>query len=562
MSKKNTNQKPFDVVLNEKIFLGKSHMGCGNGDVFGNLIKVKWEDELKPNLKIVVKMGSVPITSTQKQMNQYMSDNDLNWRDKKFKHIPYMNWEVETNDKGEFTSITLIQKIKGKYFKVVSQKDYGIIKSRFQLDEKGNFKNYEKCDLIPYDGKMIICSVDKSDGYSYYSHRDFEMNIKNGLLDGECVRNYKGSNGEDETTTYKDGKKHGLYNNTKSGVQGNFKNGKKDGEWVEKLNLKEMIGENVHSELRKLGGFSLGVDSLYNVNYTNGKLNGNFQRERGGYHIKGFFIDGKLCGDLLVGEHKIPMINNLVNGEITSETKYDFGSEKISLEFQMGEFKKYKKDDSVSETPTIEIKTPKYKLIFKEFFNYNSDRTNTHWFNKDLVDNFNFLLPQEVKEILKNYTDEIGNDESGKSYTLVYYNLDNGESKGGLTDYYGSFDNYIVPNLGYNNWEFYQFKEEFIKYNSIYGFTIDGKFHMMNDGKVTKVFKGLNSDYLNELERNHIEWNGGFYSKEIENRFNEIKTKYEKLKDMRIERKKMKDEILRETSVDEIIGSFDSFPID
>jgi len=561
MSKKETIKKPFDVVMNEKIFLGDSHRkGGGNDDILEHLIEKRWgEGDLQPNIKRVVKMGTIPITSSNEEMNNYLSDNDLKWYDKKYKYIPYMDWEVETNDKGEYSSITLIQKINGKYYKVISKKDYGIIKSRFQLDEKGNFKNYEKCDLVPYEGKMEIYSVDKSDKNYPTSHLEYNLNIKDGLLDGKSIRTYKGDDYYEEITNYKKGNKDGLYENTKTLVKGNYVNGKKDGDWVESLNLSKMF--DVSSiKLRIDNFYEWKLKDNFNVKYVNGKLNGKFSNDS---NIIGYFIDGKLCGDLSVDGFTIPLINNLIHGSMKKEKDgYHYGKRIQTLSFEMGEFLSYIEKDNRDSKGEITIEKPNnIKFLFKRFDGDDTHRENNVWMNKDIVDGFYNKIPKKVKDNITEISKEVDNQYFEKRYSLVYYNLGDGKTYGGITNEDGRFINGIEPEYKGEH-DFWRYEDKFQKYNSIYGFYIQNKFYVMDDNKKPiLVFDNLSERWWKRYSGNHL-IKDLILSDEIKQRLELIEEKFKNNIEIKQHRKDIKEQKEKQKVNNEEIGTFESFPMD
>jgi len=549
MSKQKTeNTLPFDVVRNLGIFNGEFHQHFDTSDIVKKIRNEK-------NFKGVVKLGSIPITSSQEQMELYLNDNP-SWREKKFKHIPLMSWEVETNDEKEITSITLIQKIKGKYYKVISDNDYGILKSRFQLDEKGNFKNYEKCNLIPYNGELKIFSLDKSsDRYFYRLHKGFIHQIKDGVLDGVSVRNYK--NYESETITYKKGKKDGLYKNTESYVEGNYVDGKKDGIWKEKLNLmnfirvdsKDSVGRDIQS------GYNHSLDNtiLYDVKYNHGVLDGNFSLSSSYLKVKGYFMNGMVCGDLEIEKHNekkvFPFINNKLNGVFTiivDETSYS-KHERI-ITYKMGEFVEDKQTNNIGWNDYKSIKNINHHLIFWNNSLKGYDRENYQWMNDKLIKGFHGLLPNEVSELLKEYE-----DMKEKGYQLVYFNI--GEVSGGILNEEGGWDtNQIKPynlenDMGWS-WD---------KYHSLYGFNIGNEMYLMDEETPLLIKKQWGSDW-EESYSSHYTDSYSFPSKEskklIENWISELN----EMDELRTLRDKKKEEENEEENEEKV--SLESFPMD
>jgi hypothetical protein len=123
--------------------------------------------------------------------------------------------EIETDKNGDIQSVTLLHHQKGKLYKVISEKDYGIIKSRFEMSNKISNKDrgvipYHKCKLVPYEGKMIVYFMND------YSREDYslryEQNYTNGLKDGIEYGQLGTSQFDVDITTnnYRNGKLHGV----------------------------------------------------------------------------------------------------------------------------------------------------------------------------------------------------------------------------------------------------------------------------------------------------------------------------------------------------------------
>ena len=82
MSKKVENQKPFDVVRNEGIFNGIYHNCGGNEDVLKKILGKRYDEGFRKNIKKVVRMGTIPITTSKEQMNGFINENHLGWKNK------------------------------------------------------------------------------------------------------------------------------------------------------------------------------------------------------------------------------------------------------------------------------------------------------------------------------------------------------------------------------------------------------------------------------------------------------------------------------------------------
>lgn len=561
MSKKVENQKPFDVVRNEGIFNRIYHNCGGNEDVLKKILGKGYDEEFQKNIKKVVRMGTIPITTSKEQMNGFINENHLGWKNK-FNHIPYMDWEVETNDEGKLTSITLIQKIKGKYYKVISQKDYGVIKSRFKIDKNGKFENYEKCDLVPYNGEMEIYTIDKSDRGYHSEHLEYSLSIKDGVLDGKSIRYYKSDDCFSEETTYKNGKKDGFYKNEKNGVEGNYVNGKKDGDWVENLNLRKMFdSETLRIKFERFYLYNL--ISNFNVKYVNGKLNGKFH----GKDVSGYFIDGKLCGELIVDGVKINLINNLINGSIIIKQKgFHYGECVETLTFDMGEFISYVKEDDRNGKGEITYqKHHDSYLIFKKFDMGDTHRDNYHWMNKDLVEGFYTLIPKRVKDIIDECSEKFESNDyfSSERMKLVYYKIfdEKNHIVGGITNNGGEFKNRISPIR--KRTDYYSFESDYIKYKSIYGFYIDNRFYVIGkDKKPIEVYE--NPSILGSWGERYSDGIriDDLKSYELKQRLNDLQEQFEKQiqwKEMRKNSKQLEENLIEN---EKTFGGFESFPMD
>lgn len=238
-SKNNINKLPFDVMNNIKLINNQ----IGNNNNLMNWVKTQ------PNFKGVIPYYFTPIVENQKQYDLYNFEENENIyfvRKEDVSKIPLKNIEITTDNECNITSITLIISIKDKLFRVVSQKNYGVIKSRYLVNPKGDFKNYDKCDLIPFDGEYKEYRWNNKGYGNDCSELNKVFNYCNGIKDGECRTYYSGnypfhlfkSEQTDvkiywyEMFTYYFGKKEGLYENTKKLERGMIQNGKRVGEWI------------------------------------------------------------------------------------------------------------------------------------------------------------------------------------------------------------------------------------------------------------------------------------------------------------------------------------------
>ena len=305
------NQKPFDVMMNE------------------NYLKNLKEGSIRTPF--------VPIVKEQSIMDEVIKiESDVvRWSSLGYKYFlgnmfPNTLLEVNKDDEGNLTSIYVLYPKGGKLFRVVSQKDYGVIKSRMEL-KNGKYVPYEKCDLVPFNGV-----VEEYDNHTLTK----SISYKNGLKDGESITYYK--DGSYEKTTYKSGKKNGEYENTKYGTIGNYINNKKNGVWKDySKNICKSLSTSYQSKYdlseydvkefieRNFGVFYSydwsDLDRVSTVFYVNDVLNGDF-------NIRGW--EGKFELGLPNGVIKEVRENRwkdvintklLDNGIIVSEIHYDGG---------------------------------------------------------------------------------------------------------------------------------------------------------------------------------------------------------------------------------------------
>lgn len=240
--KKNSNQPqnqlPFDVVKNLQICENLKHKGR-----FG-------EHGVKLDFPIVVPYHLTPIVKTKDEMIKYNFNSPLSYGEDELDVIPKQKVLLEFNEDGDISSLTLLITKGGKLYKVLSKKDYGTIKSRYLIDDKGKFINYDKCELVPFNGEYVEFSkVDCFPSFlkkkillsdiNRYDELKKKFNYINGKRSGVCITYFKGrtygggySVRKLESSTYKNGKKNGLYDNTKTLESGFMKNGIRVGEWI------------------------------------------------------------------------------------------------------------------------------------------------------------------------------------------------------------------------------------------------------------------------------------------------------------------------------------------
>ena len=346
-------QIPFDVMNNKKLLINK----IGDNDNLINWVKKQ------PNFKGVIPFYFTPIVENQKQYDLYNFEvsNSQNFvSERNIKGIPLQNVEITTDVNCNINSITLIITLNNKVYKVVSNNDYGIIKSRYLIDSKGLFKNYEKCELVLFEGEYIEYRLNEK----RYSDDRIEFNkvfnYKNGIKDGQCKTFYKGdypyhsfnsSNGGDiywyELITYLNGKKEGLYENTKNVERGSLVNGKRVGEWIVQppkdiripnFNITKRNNDEVFDRIK--------------CNYSNSKLNGKWvgitlneffglsESSKTIHKIGGVFkngiMNGKFYSEYWNDEYKI------VKGEFKNNLKFGNWSNKISDVSFIGDWTSHK----------------------------------------------------------------------------------------------------------------------------------------------------------------------------------------------------------------------------
>ena len=304
MKNKVENQKPLDVVMNETLLFKQKD----NGNVFRYMNPHK-ESELS---NCVVSNWFIPIITNEDDMDsvlQRKSDNDFYEMGSDY---PKVKLYIEYGEDKTKSIYVLVNK-GGKLYKVVSQKDYGNIKSRMEINDKGRCVPYGKCDLVPFDGEYIEYGIEKREVRFHGTPKSViveKSKFKNGRKNGESFKYYKEgrkrkyiNKGEYlsiqyslddypyhfELTTYVDGVRNGKYVNTKNEMSGNFVNNKEVGEW--KMKMEKLI--TLIKEFSNIPNtMNWGRREEITVNYQNGLLNGEFHNDT----IKGNISFGKLNG--------------------------------------------------------------------------------------------------------------------------------------------------------------------------------------------------------------------------------------------------------------------------
>mgnify|MGYP001028235072 CR=1 FL=1 len=437
-------QLPFDVLLNEEF--GKFQKNGFNRNWF------------------------VPIVKNQTEMDKLISirENDISYfymeRD-----FPKILLEVNKDENGNLTSIYVLYSKGGKLYKIVSQKDYGVIKSRVEL-KNNKYVPYEKCDLVLFSGK-----VDERDGNRLVKSN----NYKNGVKDGECFTYYKDGGWITQTktsipeyyekTTYKNGKKNGEFENNKYEVKGNYIDNKKNGVWkvMEKDVFKEVVScykkkydlkkydcENFTKEHFKTFGYK--NDRIWEVFYVNDVLNGKY--EIGGY--KGEFQLGLPNGverytrsridnphietiNYVDGMKKGLSISYKVGDEYDNEentikiSNYENGNEVNSIELSSNKFGKIPQN--------ITVFTQHY-LTEDVFYSLIKNDMNIERYR--LEDFLNEWVVVDVKEF------EMKNNEYGEEYKkcVNYSTIENKILKYDFS-YFTNIDDYLINECGYPYFE-------------------------------------------------------------------------------------------------------------
>ena len=439
------NQKPFDVVLNEEI-----------GKYQSNGLSRNW---------------FVPIVNNQTEMDELIEIRNNSYPNYTMeRNFPYTLLEVNKDDEGNLTSIYVLYSKGGKLFRVVSQKDYGVIKSRMEL-KNGKYVPYEKCDLVPFDG-----TVEEYDNHTLIK----SISYKNGLKDGESFTYYKeGRNIRNEETnkwekkffyektTYKNGKKNGEYENTKYGTKGNYINNKKNGVWKDySKNICKSLSTSYQSkydlseyEVKEFIERNFGVfysydwsdlDRVSTVFYVNDVLNGDF-------NIRGW--EGKFELGLPNGVIKEVRENRwkdvintklLDNGIIVSEIHYDGGDRE---EYEEVRFSINSYEDGL-KTNSIELSTNYFDRIPSELSSQTNQFLTEDVFYTTVKNGFNQFSLEEFLEdfIVKDYrnwnTDDYGRSEILDKVMIKKQTLDYGIGRSSRI-----FNKYIIEECGYPHFE-------------------------------------------------------------------------------------------------------------
>jgi antitoxin component YwqK of YwqJK toxin-antitoxin module len=557
------NQKPFDVVMNE-------NFGKYQSEGFSR----NWF------IPIIIEQSKMDKLISIESKNSWSVNYDLCYI------FPNTLLEVNKDVEGNISSIYVLYSKGGKLYKVVSQKDYGVIKSRMEL-KNGKYVPYEKCDLIPFDGTV----KEYEDDFLKKS-----VSYKNGVKDGESITYYKDGSGHRdkesnewvkeyyyEKTTLKNGKKNGEYENTKYGVKGNYTNNKKNGVWIDSYkniysNLKSSYQTKFdlsQCDLNKFIERNFGILSTYDIEcldkvgtvfYVNDVLNGDFI-------IKGY--EGKFELGLPNGVVKNDNNNRwkdeitsklYVDGIIDTEVHYDGGDREV-YEEKVYRVENY--ENGFRKT-SITLSTNFYNEIPTELTSITKQHLNEDLFYSIVKTKLNdgytlesFLSDFEVINVEK-YTDV---DYRGKSKNII--KIETTELEYGFNNYGGcGLRRYLIEECDYP-----YFKERDKTYNGDtfydihtskdYNYSSD--FHpkvysLIQTNEPTKLF--INGELINETidgETNPIVLE--FQKEVLQKLSDKMKLSYE----MELKRKELENKIEKEKKekVREVMGlSLNSFPID
>ena len=556
------NQKPFDVVLNEEF--GKYQSEGFSRNWFVPIVKNQTEmDEL-----IEIRNYTYPYLSMKR-------------------NFPNTLLEVNKDDDGNLTSIYVLYSKGGRLFRVVSQKDYGVIKSRMEL-KNGKYVPYEKCDLVPFDG-----TVEEYDKDTLIK----SISYKNGLKDGESFTYYKEGKSirNEETkeweviypyekTTYKNGKKNGEFENTKYGTKGNYINNKKNGIWKDSYkNICNSLFTSYQSkydlskyDVKGFIGRNFGVlcdsdfdvlDRVGTVFYVNDVLNGDFNI----YGWEGKFELGLPNGVIKeVRENRWKDVIGtklLDNGLIVSDIHYDSGDRE---EYEEVSFSINSYEDGL-KTNSIELSTNYFDRIPSELSSQTNQFLTEDVFYTTVKNGFNQFSLEEFLEdfIVTDYT-KWNTDDYGRSTIL-----DKVVIKKQTLDYgivYGyKFDEYLIEECGYPHFEVdertewngniiknytlltskeYRWGEEHIPY----------VYSLVKSGEPTKLL--INGELVDEtIDRETNPTVLEIQKEVLQNLSEKMSSSYE-LEIKREELKKQREEEQKEKEREEKGLSINSFPMD
>jgi len=545
------NQKPFDVVLNEKF--GKHQIAGFSRNWFVPIVK---EQSLMDEL----------ISIQSKREDSWGVNYDLRMM------FPNTLLEVTKDDEGNPKSIYVLYPKGGKLFRVVSQKDYGVIKSRMEL-KNGKYVPYEKCDLVLFTGK-----VEEYDNHTLIK----SISYKNGLKDGESISYYK--DGSYEKTTYKNGKKNGQFENTKYDTKGKYVNDKKNGVWKDSYkNICNSLSTSYQSkydlskyDVKRFIGRNFGVLSNYDfdeldrvgmVFYVNDGLNGDF-------NINGW--EGKFELGLPHGVIKEVRDNKwkdviktklLDNGLIVSDIHYDGGDRE---EYEEVRFSINSYEDGL-KTNSIELSTNYFGRIPSELSSQTNQFLTDDVFYTTVKNGFNQFSIEEFLEdfIVIDYSNW-NTDDYGRSTILDMVMIKKQTLDYGI-EYGYKFDEYLIEECGYPHFKVVErtewngniiknytlLKSEEYYYKSDYQPFV---YSLVKSGETNKLL--FNGELVDEtIDRKTNPTVLEFQKEVLQNLSDKMSSSYE-LEIKRGELKKQREEEQKEKEIEEKGLSINSFPMD
>ncbi len=560
MKSKVENQKPFDVVLNEDF--GKYQKKGFGRNWFVPIVK---EQSDMDNL-IRIRNSSYPNYSMER-------------------NFPNILLDVNKDDEGNLISIYVLYQKGGKLFRVVSKKDYGVIKSRMEF-KNGKYIPYDKCDLVPFDGTI--------EEYDYYETLIKSISYKDGKKDGESITYYKdwkllrNENTNElvkeyyyEKTTFKNGKKNGEFENTKYGTKGNYLNNKKNGVWKDSYkNICKSLSTSHQSKFdlsqwdvksfikRNLGIFSdCDFDKLERVGtvfYVNDVLNGDFKID----NWEGKFELGLPNGvvtQIRGYNFKDVIISKLyVDGIIDTVVEYNSGDKEY---FEETNYTINNYENGFLKT-SISLSKNYYNKIPTELTSISKQHLNEDLFNSivktELNDGYtleSFLSEFEVMEVI-----EYNNDNyQRESKTIIQIGTTKLEY--GFNNYGGRYLNrYLIEECGYPHFKVNgrnTIKNYTLLKSNEFGYQSDyhpSVYSLKEIGQPTKLF--INKQLINETigeETNPIVLE--FEKKELQNLSEKMSSSYEiELKRKELEKQRELEQKQKEREEKGL--SINSFPMD
>ena len=557
------NQKPFDVVLNEEF-----------GKYQSNGFSRNW---------------FVPIVKNQTEMDELIEIRDNSYPNYSMeRNFPNTLLEVNKDDEGNLTSIYVLYSKGGKLFRVVSQKDYGVIKSRMEL-KNGKYVPYEKCDLVPFDG-----TVEEYDNHTLIK----SISYKNGLKDGESFTYYKEGKSirNEETkkwekkffyekTTYKNGKKNGEYENTKYGTKGKYINNKKNGVWKDShKNICKSLSTSYQSKYdlseydvkefieRNFGVFYSydwsDLDRVSTVFYVNDVLNGDF-------NIRGW--EGKFELGLPNGIIK-EVTNNrwkdvintklLDNGIIVSEIHYDSGDKE---EYEEVRFRIFSYEDGV-KTNSIQLSTNYFDRIPSELTSETNQFLTEDVFYTTVKNGFNqFSLEEFLEDFVVLNNTNWNTDKYYRSSISDKVIVETKELDYGIGRNSNHLNHYLIEECGYphfevderTEWNGNKVKNYTLLKSEEYNYTSDfypSVHSLVKSGEPTKLF--INGELIDETIDGETNPTVLEFQKEVLQNLSEKMSSSYELEIKREELEKQREEEQKEKEREEKGLSINSFPMD